>query len=73
MIFNQKRKIQVGEVTFLDHILPTYYGVIGLSRGAEDQGSYRIVQRASVIETIQLDREEICALANFQGSQVIPT
>src|SRR5215467_1981262 len=57
--------------TVLHYDRPVDHRVARLLGSTEERGGHRIMQRAGVIHRIQIDAEEVCALAGLQRTNIV--
>jgi hypothetical protein len=68
--FNRRLHLQRDDFTIPYHHLAVDDGEFRALRGAEQRGGYGIVQRSGVANGVKVQREEIGAFADFQGTDV---
>ena len=67
---DDRSDVQGGDPPVFNHGTAVNDSVARLLRGAEDDGGHRIVKRTRVAEGVKIEREEVGALAGFEGTNV---
>jgi hypothetical protein len=68
--FDMRRQVQRHQFSLFHHELAAHHGVVGAYRRAARQRRHWVVQRPSIGELVQIDGEEVGALAGFERTDV---